>query len=106
VYKPIAIGMPFMTLGNPGTLQDLRTRGFVTFSDWWDEGYDLDLDLNSRIEIIIKNLKKLSQYKSADLIRIRKEMQDILEHNLNLYTILQRKHWLSESLTLYVQGLT
>ena len=105
VYKPIAIGMPFMTLGNPGTLQDLRTRGFVTFSDWWDEGYDLDLDLNSRIEIIIKNLKKLSQYKSADLIRIRKEMQDILEHNLNLYTVLQRKHWLSESLTLYVQGL-
>ena len=35
-YKPISIGMPFMSLGNPGTLEYLRSKGFITFSDWID----------------------------------------------------------------------
>lgn len=105
VYKPIGIGMPFMTLGNPGSLEDLRSRGFITFSEWWDESYDLDLNIKQRIKIIITNLLKLSTYAEKDLIKIRKEMQEILEHNLDLYKLLKNKNWLRENLSLYFKGL-
>lgn len=99
-YKPIGIGMPFINLGNPGTLQDLRNRGFVTFGNWFDENYDLDIPLEDRIQIIINNLKKYSKYSRQDLISIRNEMSEILDHNLNLYTILKRKNFLKENLRL------
>lgn len=97
-YKPIGIGMPFITLGNPGTLHDLQGRGFVTFGDWFNEDYDLDIPLENRIQIIVENIKKFSNYSKTDLISIRSEMSEILEHNLKLYTILRRKNFLKENL--------
>jgi predicted DNA-binding protein YlxM (UPF0122 family) len=105
VYKPLAIGMPFITLGNPGTLQDLRSRGFLTFNDWFDETYDLDLPLQTRIQIITNNIKKYSKYSLEDLKKIRAEMTETLEHNLNLYRSMYKKNWLKESITTYVQEL-
>lgn len=104
-YKPIGIGMPFITLGNPGTLQDLQNRGFITFGDWFDESYDLDIPLENRIQIIINNLKKYSKYTKLDLISIRNEMSEILDHNLKLYTILRRKNFLKENLRLAVENM-
>lgn len=102
-YKPIGIGMPFITLGNPGTLQDLRNRGFLTFSEWFDESYDLDVSIENRIKIIIKNLKKYSKYNFKDLILIRNEMKDVLNYNLSLYKILRKKNYLRENLLLYMK---
>ena len=103
VYKPIGIGMPFITLGNPGTLEDLRNRGFITFSDWFDETYDNNLELNKRIEIIIKNIKKYAKYSSKDLSKIRLEMSEVLDYNLKLYRILKQKNCLKEKISLYVK---
>lgn len=103
VYKPIGIGMPFITLGNPGTLDDLRKRGFVTFSEWFDESYDYDLKIESRIQIIINNIKKMSSLDKNEMLKIRQEMNEVLTHNLNLYKILQNKNYLRENLLLYVK---
>lgn len=104
VYKPLALGMPFITLGNPGTLQDLRDRGFVTFNDWFDESYDYDYDIQKRIGIIVENIKKLSQYSFYDLKNIRTDMYEILEHNQKLYTALYKKNWLKENLESYARN--
>lgn len=103
VYKPIGIGMPFITLGNPGTLKDLQDRGFITFSDWFDESYDNNLNLNKRVNIIIENIKKYAKYSSKDLKKIRLEMNEVLDHNLKLYSVLQKKNWLKEKISLYVK---
>lgn len=103
IYKPIGIGMPFITLGNPGTLQDLRNRGFVTFSEWIDETYDNDYNINRRIQIIIENIKKFSTYNRNDLITIRKDMEPILQHNLNLYKMIRSKNILKENLQLAIR---
>jgi hypothetical protein len=105
VYKPIGLGMPFITLGNPGTLEDLRQRGFFTFSEWFDESYDLDLPLQKRIDIICKNLITLSKYRADDLIKIRKEMKGILEYNQQLYALLQKKNSLKQTLRLAAEGI-
>lgn len=105
IYKPIAIGMPFLTLGNPGTLQDLRARGFLTFGDWFDESYDLDYPIQKRIDILTNNLKKYSKYDIKDLISIRNEMSEVVNHNLNLYTVIKRKNYLKENLRLAAEGI-
>lgn len=97
-YKPIGIGMPFIILGNPGTLKELRNDGFITFNEWFDESYDNNLDLEERIKIIIKNLKKFSKYSNSDLEIIRKEMHEVTEYNLNLYKIIKTKNTLLEKI--------
>jgi len=104
VYKPLGIGMPFITLGNPGTLQDLRDRGFITFGDWFDESYDYDYDIQKRISIIVKNIEMYSKYSKKNLVSIRQEMSEITDHNLKLYTALRRKHWLTDNLESYVKN--
>lgn len=84
-WKPIQLGHPFMTLGNPGTLALLQQRGYKTFSDFWDESYDtLGTDIE-RAEVICNNLKKLSKLTKEELIALRIEIKPILEHNLNIF---------------------
>ena len=104
VYKPIGIGMPFMTIGNPGTLKDLQNRGFITFSDWFDESYDDNLDLIKRVNIVIENIKKYARYRSKDLKKIRLEMNEVVNHNLKLYSVIRKKNWLKEKISLYVKN--
>jgi len=93
-YKPISIGMPFMSLGNPGTLKYLRSIGFETFSKWIDESYDLDIPLEERVEIIINNLKKLDKLDIVSKVNLRRQMQKVCDHNLSQYKKLQRKNTL------------
>ena len=85
VYKPLAIGMPFITLGNPGTLKTLRQLGYKTFSNWFNEDYDLDIDIRDRIKIIVENLKTYSSMKDSDLIKIRQDMYTVCRKNQKLY---------------------
>ena len=81
-WKPIQLGHPFMILGSVGTLELLRQRGYKTFSKYWDESYDLMPATEDRIEVIVKNLEKLSKLSLEELIELRKEIEPILTHNL------------------------
>jgi hypothetical protein len=103
-YKPISIGMPFMTLGNVGTLEFLRHRGFATFSDWIDESYDLDMHIDDRVKIIVKNLKYIKSLTSTQRIKIRQEMTEVCKHNLTVYKQLNRKNSIIEKLKLIEKG--
>lgn len=91
VYKPIAIGMPFITLGNPGTLDVLKNLGYQTFSQWFNEDYDKDIDINDRIKIIIENLQIYANKSNKDLELLRKKMKSVCVHNQNNYKIQQNK---------------
>lgn len=104
-YKPIGIGMPFITLGNPGTLEDLRNQGFFTFNEWFDESYDLDYPLEKRIDIIINNLLVLSKYSVHELVLLREQMKEILTYNQSLYRVLKKKNYLRENMSLIIKGL-
>lgn len=89
-YKPISIGMPFISLGNPGTLEYLRMIGFETFHDWIDESYDLDLPLSKRVDIITDNLKYIKSVQNKQ--SLRKQMGETIRHNFEVYKRLQRKN--------------
>ena len=87
VYKPIAIGMPFMTLGNPGTLAVLRKLGYKTFGNWFNEDYDLDIAIEDRISIIVENLRILHSKSDSELVKMRKEMMPLCRKNLKIYRL-------------------
>jgi len=103
-FKPAGIGMPFINLGNPGTLAKMRELGFYTFSPWIDESYDLDLPLQQRIDIVIENLKRLSQHTDKELIKIRNQMNYRIQHNHRLYNIFYNKNFTNENFQLIVNG--
>lgn len=70
IYKPICGEIPFIALAAKGFLAGLRHRGFMTFGDIFDEGYDKIDDLDHRINAICdlvkdnqkRDLKKLCRH--------------------------------------------
>jgi hypothetical protein len=81
-FKPIAMGMPFVIVGTQGSLRYLRSYGFKTFGDLWDESYDDEPDDSLRIEKIaqvLKLLDDLGEYRQA----IFDSAHDIIRHNWN-----------------------
>jgi hypothetical protein len=83
-FKPIRLGMPFMTIANVGTLEYLKELGFKTFGDWFDESYDTEVDLDKRIAIVINELKRINKIGHYERFMMRDEMKPILEHNKRL----------------------
>jgi hypothetical protein len=79
-FKPIALGMPFIIVGTQGSLRYLRSYGFQTFGDLWDESYDDEPDDSKRIEKIAQVLKQLEH---SDRQSIFESAQEIIEHNWN-----------------------
>ena len=54
VFKPIALGKPFILAAGSGSLEYLRQYGFETFSSVWYEGYDDITDPKARMDAIIE----------------------------------------------------
>ena len=79
-FKPIALGMPFVIVGTQGSLKYLRSYGFKTFGNLWDESYDDEPDDSWRIEKIAQVLKHLE---ASDCQAIFESAHEIIEHNWN-----------------------
>jgi hypothetical protein len=78
-FKPIAYQHPFLILGQPKVLDYLRSQGFETYNNIFDESYDDEYDLDKRLEKIINNVKGFNQI-PYDAITLEK-----LIHNQNLF---------------------
>ena len=76
-YKPILMGHPFMILGCPTTLSYLKSKGYYTFPELFDESYDSCLVEKDRLRIIIDNLKR-------DVV-ITDVIYEKLKHNQRLF---------------------
>jgi hypothetical protein len=81
-FKPIALGMPFVIVGTQGSLKYLRSYGFKTFGDLWDESYDDEPDDSKRIEKIAQVLKLLDGLEEHRQ-DIFDSAQEIVRHNWN-----------------------
>jgi len=81
-FKPIALGMPFVIVGTRGSLEYLRSYGFRTFEDIWDESYDSAEDdvRIERIASLLRSLDELSVEAKQDLFE---QAQEVVEHNWN-----------------------
>lgn len=83
VFKPIVAKRPFILVAAPGNLAYLKSYGFKTFDRWIDESYDNETDHYIRIEKITAEINRLCNLSSEQLVRLHREMQEILQHNFD-----------------------
>lgn len=74
-YKAMAFQHPFAVLAEPGLVTRLHDLGFETWNNLWDESYDQDVDLETRIAKITNIVADLD-YRPWDTYTLQK-----LAHN-------------------------
>jgi len=72
---------PMLLLGPPHSLSYLRSYGFKTWGDFWDESYDLIEDPWQRMEAVVDLIKKLNSMSLDDMEKMLDKMEPILDHN-------------------------
>lgn len=82
-YKPIVLEHPFIIYGCPGTLEYLRTQGYETFPEFFDESYDLDANEISRLNKILDNIEKFSNLSNSEKQKRYRDIIPKLKHNRN-----------------------
>ena len=83
--KPIMAEHIFVVLSGAGFLKNLRSLGFKTFHEHFDESYDESPYLNDRVRGILRTLQ---QIKKMDVKKLYQDMQEIRRHN--------REHFFNE----------
>jgi hypothetical protein len=83
--KPILNKRPFVIVGSVGSLSNLKTLGFKTFSNFWNEDYDNILDPSDRIMAIFDIVQSVCNLSVNELQTLCVEMSDVLNYNFNYY---------------------
>jgi hypothetical protein len=83
--KNLYIGIPFIVMGGPGTLQKIKSFGFRTFSPWINESYDQIENIHLRLESIKQEINRLAGNTIEELIQMKHDMMPILQHNRQIY---------------------
>jgi hypothetical protein len=92
VFKPIANFQPFLFVAYPGALALLQSLGFKTFSPFIDESYDNETDDTIRLQMIYKEIEKISKMSKEQVHNWYWSMKDILVYNHNhLLTIYKQE---------------
>jgi hypothetical protein len=73
-YKPLAAQHPLLLVSTPGNLAYIRSQGFETFPELFDENYDTVLDWQQRVQNII-NLVQEFDPRSVDQPRVLEKLR-------------------------------
>jgi hypothetical protein len=82
-FKAIALEMPFVLVAPAHSLEYMRSYGFKTFGNVFDEGYDNEVDDIVRIEKVTKLLKELDNLSVKERQQIHQACLPAVEHNYN-----------------------
>lgn len=94
--KPILNKRPFVIVGPVGSLANLRSIGFKTFSNFWNEDYDNILDPGARLTAIADLIESVCSKSINELQNLCIEMSDVLNYNFNYYVNDFKKTQLSQ----------
>jgi len=83
VLDPMKHGSSVLLLAGPHSLELLKHWGLKTFSEFWDESYDEELDPITRMDKVFDILLDLKQQSLKELKQIREHMRPTLVHNRN-----------------------
>lgn len=86
--RPIAVAQPFILVATAGSLEYLRSYGFRTFGDVWDESYDAIKDPEQRLYAITDLMAQIASWGPSVRERKLAEAQAIAEYN--------REHFFSQ----------
>ena len=82
-YRCFALKHPFILLGRPGSLVELRKSGYKTFSPYIDEKYDEIVDNVERFEFIVNEIKRLCNFTQTEWIEWTANIKQIVDYNHN-----------------------
>lgn len=88
--RPIRYKKPFILAAPYKTLEYLKTLGFKTFSDFWDESYDECKNHEERLKKVLTLIDYIDSMSLNDLKVMLKSMELILEHNFQTYKRIAR----------------
>jgi hypothetical protein len=83
IFKPMRARHPFVLVGQPYALDELKKIGFKTFNEFWDESYDVCRNPTDRLEKICELIAQLNKLSKKEWIDLYKRMEPVLEHNYN-----------------------
>jgi hypothetical protein len=79
--RSIACGQPFILAGTHGSLEYLRSYGFKTFENVWDETYDLVEDPRDRLTQIVSLMQQIVNWDSYTKSKKMQIAQQIADYN-------------------------
>lgn len=88
IWKPIAMGHPFIAVANQGYYRDLHQLGFKTFGHVIDESFDLIESSQERIERIAQVVEDLCQ---QDLASFLEQCYNVCKYNQNHLAEMRQK---------------
>jgi hypothetical protein len=68
IYKPIAMGHPWIVAANCGFYRDIRNQGFQTYNNLIDESFDLIHNNQDRLDRIVAVVQDLCQQDLAEFL--------------------------------------
>ena len=83
-WKPIANCHPFILIGPYKSLEYLKSLGYKTFSDFFDESYDDEAEHGQRLLKIGKLCKEINEWSTQKKKDFFYGVNDITTHNFNL----------------------
>jgi len=82
IWKPVAVGHPWIAVANTGFYRDMHRMGFRTFSHVIDESFDCIDNNQDRIERIATVVEDLCR---QDLVSFYQECYNVCKYNQQLY---------------------
>lgn len=82
--KPILACRPFIISANAGFYKELHKLGFKTFSDWWDENFDDDVDFLTANDRLLNTVNEINSWSRKKCLRIFEDMKPTLLHNYKI----------------------
>ena len=79
--RPMACAQPFVLAATHGSLEYLRSYGFQTFADLWDESYDQEPDAMRRMQKIVQLMVDMSRWSPAQRDSIMQQARSIAQAN-------------------------
>jgi hypothetical protein len=92
--RPIALSQPFILAGTYGSLKYLHEYGFKTFSDCWDESYDMMTDSIDRMNKITEVMRDIVSMAPVQRKEMLTKAQEIADYN--------KKHFFSKEFQKFV----
>lgn len=81
IFKPIAVGHPFIFITLPKSLEKLKELGYKTFHPFIDESYDNEFNNYERIKKIIKEIERICNFTDEEVKEFCKNVKSICDYN-------------------------
>ena len=79
--RPISVKLPFVYLGQYGSLRHIRSRGYKTFHPFINEDYDSIKDNDKRMIEVFRELLRISNLSNNEYNNLINSLEPITNHN-------------------------